>query len=244
LFTLLLVLSMLFSAGADAKPFANNFVEMNIPDSWSCSPYAGDDWTCQPMDPGKVKDIIIVMSFATQGAADSLQEFHKFLQESLMITDPATRAAHKSKPINLQYKDIMGQTWVDSQHLSTAMPNYLTRYLATVKDGRVVLISITVEKTKYGTYMSELYKTVESMKIRMTLPAAPLETGLRGLIGTQQGAMMKKTERKGSVVEIAVEKSGSAWVWAVLAAVIAFVVTLYIRKKRRDKESKKKGMFR
>jgi hypothetical protein len=185
------------------------------------------------------------MSFATQGAADSLQEFHAYMQGSLMVTSPATKAAHKSKPINIQYKDIMGQTWVDSQHLSTAMPDYLTRYLATIKDGRIVLISITVERTKYSAYMSELYKTVESMKIRMTLPAAPLETGLKGLIGSQQGAMVQKTERRGvGVVDIVVEKSFSGWIWALLLAVIAFVVTLYIRKKRRDKAVKKKGLFR
>lgn len=244
MFNLLLTLVMLFSIDAQAKPFANNFVEMNIPDSWSCAPYVGDDWTCQSMDPAKQKDVIIVMSFANQGASDSLQEFHKYLQESLTAVDPATKAQHKSKPINLQYKEIMGQNWVDSQHLSTALPNYITRYLATIKDGRVVLISVTVDKAKYNLYMSELYRTVESMKLRTTLPAAPLETGLKGLFGIQQETVQKKTERKGGVVDIAVEKS-SGWIWALVLAVIAFVIAYFIiRKRNRDKAAKKRGLFR
>ncbi|MEI6079876.1 MAG: hypothetical protein WCQ53_04490 [bacterium] len=237
-------MSLIFTSGADAKPFANNFIEMNIPDSWECTLYAGEDWTCQPMDREKAKDVIIAMSFANQGGGDSLQEFYKYLQDSLMITDPATHKQHPSKPINMQYKDIMGQSWVDSQHLSTIVPNYLTRCLATIKDGRAVLITITVEKSKYSMYMSELYKTVESMKIRMTLPAAPMETGLKGLIGNQQGAI-KNTERKGGVVAIAIQKSTGSWIWAAMFAVVAFILVFYIIKKRnKSRAAKKRGMLK
>lgn len=238
-------MSITLSGGLNAKPFANNFIEMNVPDSWSCSPYAGDDWTCQPMDPDKVKDVIIIMSFANQGSADSLEAFYNYMSGSLKITDPLSRKQHPSKPINLQYKDIMGQSWVDSQHLSTFLPNYLTRYLTTIKDGRVILTSITVEKSKYSLYMSELYKTVESMKIRMTLPAAPLETGLKGLIGTQEDAV-KKVEKKGGSVDIKVQNdSSNTWLIAGIIAVVAFIITFYIIKRRnKNKAAKKKGLFR
>ena len=240
LVNILLFLCLIFSAGVNAKPFANNFIEMNVPDSWGCSAYAGDDWICQPMDPAKQKDVIIVMSFASQGPADSLQAFFAYLQNSVQATDPTTKKQSTAKPINLQYKEILGQTWVDSQHLSLALPNYLTRNLATIKDGRVVLLSVTVDKPKYSMYMAELYKTVESLRIRNTLPAAPLETGLRGLIGSQPSAV-QKTEKKGGAVVIDVQNGSNTWLWAALAAVVAFIIAFIIIRKRRKNAAKKKG---
>ena len=235
---------MILSAGVNAKPFANNFIEMNVPDSWGCSAYAGDDWVCQPMDPAKQRDVIIVMSFANQGPVDSLQAFFTYLNDSVLATDPNTKKQSPAKPINLQYKHILGLTWVDSQHLSLALNNYITRNLATIKDGRVVLLSVTVDKTKYSMYMAELYKTVESLRIRNTLPAAPMETGLKGLIG-QQAPAVQKTEKKGGVVVLDVQNSSNALLWAAILAVIAFIVVfIIVRRKRKNAASKKKGYLK
>ncbi|MCX6112476.1 MAG: hypothetical protein NTY22_04220 [Proteobacteria bacterium] len=241
---ILLFFSLIFSTGIEAKPFANNFVEMNIPDSWGCSPYMGNRWICQPMDPAKVKDVIIEASFANQGPLDSLPAFYGYLQKSVQVTDPRTKKQSVGKPINLQYKEILGQSWVDGQYLSTVLPNYLTRNLATIKDGRVVLLSVTVDKPKYSMYMSELYKTIESLRIRMTLPAAPMETGLKGLLGIQAPAV-KKTEKPGSVVAIEVETTSHAWLWALIAAVLAFIlVFIIIKRRRKNAAAKKKGYLK
>lgn len=240
--SLVAILSV-FSPQLESKPFSNNFVEMNIPDSWECGPYMGEIWACQPIE--KNNEVIIVMTFADQGPNDSLNDFYKFMSQSIMVsTDPTTGEQHPSKPINMQYKSIMGQQWVDSQHLSTALPNYLTRYLTTIKDGRIVLVAITVEKDLYTKYMAELYRTVESMKLRTTFPAEPIQTGLTGLIGNLKEDPGKK-KTTGSYVNIDVSKGGN-WGLALVLAFLAFVLVLYIIRKRRKNKGKtgKKPLFR
>lgn len=232
---------------ADAKPFANSFIEFNAPDSWACAE-SGAYWTCQPMDPKKIKDAVVVMASGPQGPGDSMQEYYDYLKTSLDVYDPASGKKAKSSPAYTQYKDIFGQKWVDSQHLSTAVPGYFTRYLATVKDGRAVLFTVTVDKTKYNIYMSELYKLIESMRVRMSLPAEPVDTGLKGLLFGQKQAVntaLGKKEKKGITIG---GQEGSSWglVVAIITAVLVFVVAyIYIKRRRnRDKNKDKKGFFK
>lgn len=223
-----------------SKPFANNFVEMNVPDDWSCAVYAGDQWTCQSMDLTKVKEALVVMSFSNMGSQDSLKVYYDYLNASLTMTDPSTGKKGKSVPKTIQYKDISGQTWVDSQHLSYAVPNYYTRFLATAKDGRSVLISLTVDKAKYAMYMSKLYKMVESIKLRATSPAEPMSTGLAGLFGTK---LQDKKEKKLVTSAPVAPDNKTKWslIISVLVGVVVFVLLYYYFRKRSKK--KKKGSF-
>ncbi len=231
----------------NAKPFANNFIEFNVPDSWGCSD-SGQNWACQPLDPKKTKDAVIVMASGPQGPGDSMQEYYTYLNASLFVYNPSNGAKAKSTPTYTQYKDIFGQKWVDSQHLSTAVPGYYTRYLATVKDGRAVLFTVTVEKNKYNVYMSELYKLIESMKIRMSFPAEPVDTGLKGLLFGQKETTTTALKKEKKVLSFVGEKkSSSIMILAIMIAVLVFLVAYVIikrkRNKNRDKE-KNKGFFK
>ncbi len=235
------------SSQVDAKPFANSFIEFNAPDSWTCAD-SGPYWTCQPMDPKKVKDAVIVMAAGPQGPGDSMQEYYDDMNKALMVYEPGTNKKAKSTPAYTQYKDIFGQKWVDSQHLSTAVPGYFTRYLTTVKDGRAVLFTVTVDKNKYNLYMSELYKLIESMKVRMSFPAEPVDTGLKGLLFGQKQAIntaLAKKEKKSLTIT---GEEGSSWglIVAIIVALIVFVVVyIYIKRRRnRNKNKDKKGFFK
>jgi len=231
----------------DAKPFANNFIEFNVPDSWVCAD-SGQNWTCQPLDPKKTKDAVIVMASGAQGPGDSMQEYYTFLNTSLAVYNPSNGAKAKSTPIYTQYKDIFGQKWVDSQHLSTAVPGYYTRYLATVKDGRAILFTVTIEKNKYNVYMSELYKLIESMKIRMSFPAEPVDTGLRGLLfGQKETATTVLKKDKKTISFVGEKKSSSVMILAIIIAVVVFMVVYIISKRKRSKnrdKEKNKGFFK
>lgn len=239
------VLSLNFCQ-VQAKPFVNNFIEFNVPDSWGCSE-SGQTWLCQPLDPKKTKEAVIVMAAGSQGPGDNLQEYNDYLSKELYVYEPSSGNKAKSKPAYTQYKDIFGQKWVDSQHLSTAVPGYFTRYLATVKDGRAVLFTVTVEKSKYNIYMSELYKLIESMKIRMSFPAEPVDTGLKGLLFGQKDAANNAVKKEKKMMSFGEESSSTGVLVAVIVAVIVFTATYIIirkkRKKNKDKQ-KTKGFFK
>ncbi len=242
-----LLASILSTNVIEAKPFVNSFIEFNLPDSWGCSE-SGNYWTCQPLDPKKTSEVVIVMAAGPQGPSDNMKDYFDYLSGSMVSYDLKENKKVKSTPTYTQYKDIFGQKWVDSQHLSTAVPDYYTRYLATVKDGRAVLFTVTVEKNKYNIYMSELYKLIESMKMRMSLPAEPLDTGLKGLLFGQKQAIktaLDSKEKKALQIGEA-KKSSALWISLLVALAVFVVVYIYIKKKRKgmSKDKNKKGFFR
>jgi hypothetical protein len=102
-----------------------------------------------------------------------------------------------------------------------------------------------VEKDLYTKYMAELYKTVESMKLRTTFPAEPIQTGLMGLIGSLKDDPGKKKESAKGYVNIEVSKGGN-WGLALFLALLAVAVVFYIIRRRRRNKGKtaKKPLFR
>jgi len=238
---ILVVLLTVFSL--QAKPIVNNFIEMNVPDDWNCAPY-GEQWTCIPMDPTKAKEAIIVFSFVEQSPKDNMKLFYDYLSESMTMKDPTTKKIEKSVPKNMQYKDIQGQTWVDSLHLSQAIPNYYTRYLATIKDGRSVLVSVTVDKLQYNLYMATLYKVIESIRLRVAAPSAPLETGLTGFLGEKVKEAGKEKKKTISEPQARTKSKWPVVLLSLLVAVLVFVVIVRRMKRRKNKNKEKfKGGF-
>lgn len=240
--TLAVLLTVFSLQPLQAKPIANNFIEMNVPDDWNCAPY-GEQWTCMPMDPAKAKEAIIVFSFAEQSPRDSMKLFYDYLNTSMTMTNPSTQKAEKSVPKSMQYKDIQGQTWADSLHLSQAVPNYYTRYLATIKDGRSVLVSVTVDKAKYNLYMATLYKVIESIRLRVAAPSAPLETGLTGFLG-QKVKDAGKEKRKVITPSLkGKSKLPVIIISTVLAALVFFIVVRRMKRRKNKNKDKFKGGF-
>lgn len=229
---ILIALNM-FILNTFAKPFANDFIEFDLPDSWSCAPYA-DVWTCKPLEPSKQKDIIVVMSFAAQGQKDSMEYYLDYFSNSIV-----SRITEKnSEPKYTKYKEILGQNWVDSLHENSEVRDFYTRYLSTIKSGRAILLSITVDKNKYNPYMNELYRMVEGMKLRMTMPAAAPTTGIVGLLGDRiRDLGVKKTTEVVKPVEIEKLKEEKSWLVPAIIALVVFIavfVILKIRKRRRN----------
>lgn len=223
-----------------AKPFANNFIEFNLPDSWNCAP-VGEVWSCTPMNPEEKKEVALVMSFGTQGKEDSFDQYKKYFNEN--ITKRGTSKV--SQPKYVKFKEILGQTWVDSQHEGSEIKDFYTRYLATMKAGRVILLTATIKKDKYNYYMNKLYKTIESIKLRTTFPAQPESTGLLGLLGQKIDDLTKKKKAKRDSKSITIEDKeiGSGrYIIALIIAFIAFIaVFIYLRKRKNKKQTTNKN---
>ena len=160
------------------------------------------------------------------------------------MKDPVSGKTEKSVPKNMQYKDIQGQTWVDSLHLSQALPNYFTRYLATIKDGRSVLVSVTVEKSKYNLYMATLYKMVESIRLRVAAPSAPTETGLTGLLGQKLKEIDKNKKKEIAPPAVAKKSKTVAILLSLFISIIVFILLYRRMRKRRLNKDKKGGFFK
>lgn len=175
-----------------SKPFVSNFIELNLPDNWECEAL-NEDWSCQTINPESKKEALAVFTYRLSEPNDRLLEFLNFLKlpRNLKINDSELI----SKPIYSKFKNILGHEWVDALHENSELPDYSTRYLATIKNGRTLLLAFSVMKEKYNYYMPQFYSMVESLKIREGLAPMPSRGGLQGLIGRLDEGVFKKSAR-------------------------------------------------
>ena len=174
----LLILSclLLFAPHAFAEKFSNSFVEFELLPTWSCA-LKEATWTCQTSQVSSQADAVLVLAAKRKGEKDTLPNFKDHL---------AKPQKGQSKVSYVKESSINGQLWIDSLHESSEVTSYFTRYIATVHNDIAVLVTYSIEKSKYAQYQADLDALMRSVKIRDHAPplaAAPS--------GAEQGANVK-----------------------------------------------------
>lgn len=153
---------MLATPGFAAK-FANQFTEFELPPQWQCN-LEGAEWVCQSTDDKKKRDAIIVLAAKIKGDQDSMDQYLAYLKASKSYTSV------QGKPVRSEFKyakiaNYNGQAWVDALHLESEIPGFYTRYLATVKEDIGVLVTYSINKNKYQTYLEDFDNMVKTLKV-------------------------------------------------------------------------------
>jgi len=154
---------MSWSGSAHAAKFANQFVEFEMPPQWQCA-LEGAEWVCQNSDPSKKRDAIIILAAKLKGDQDSLDQYLGYLKK------PKSYTSIKGKPVKseMKYAKIaryQDQTWVDSLHLESEWPSYYTRYLGTIKKDIAVLVTYSIHKGKYQSYLKDFEALVNTLRV-------------------------------------------------------------------------------
>lgn len=152
----------------DAKLFRNAYVSFELPEkTWSCS-LEQTEWVCRSGDPKSSREAIIILTAKEVGPTDSLDAYLKHLG-SPQPTAFKTQANSTSK-IVYPSKLVMinDHNWVDGLHLASEVPNYYTRYLATIKDKIAVLVTLSAHANHYTRYSKDFFKTVQSLRVIAT----------------------------------------------------------------------------
>ena len=163
LLTCFTLFSFLFIERATALKFSNQFIEFELPSNWNCA-LEGAEWVCQSTNDQKKRDAIVVLAAKLKGDQDSLEQYQTYLSKARNFTAPNTKAT-LSKPKYSKLIEINGQPWVDSLHLESELPNFYTRYLATVKQDIGVLVTYSIYHTKYQEYLGQFDSMVKSLKV-------------------------------------------------------------------------------
>jgi LPXTG-motif cell wall-anchored protein len=158
-----LFLLLMVPGAASAAKFSNQFTEFELPPKWQCQ-LEGAEWVCQSTDEGKKRDALIVLAAKLKGDNDSLESFQKYLEAPRTFTAPNGKAT-TSAPRYTKTLQINQHPWMDSLHLESEVPGFYTRYLATVKQDIAVLVTYSINKTKYTEYQGQFDEMVKSMKV-------------------------------------------------------------------------------
>jgi hypothetical protein len=75
------------------------------------------------------------------------------------------RPLRRSQVRSLRRTRIAAQEWIDCVQFESELPNYITRYLATVKDDIAVLVTLSAHKTTYSTLDSTFDAVINSLQV-------------------------------------------------------------------------------
>jgi hypothetical protein len=159
----LLTLAFLLAGPAHAAKFSNQFIEFELPPQWQCN-LEGAEWVCQNTNEAKKKDAIIVLAAKLKGEQDSLDQYLTYLKSAKTYTSVQGKTV-KSEVKYAKTISLSGQPWVDGLHLESEIPGFFTRYLATVKSDIGVLITYSVNKSKWQEYVSDFDALVQTLKV-------------------------------------------------------------------------------
>ena len=155
-------LFFVFSPLSHAKVFKNDYLEFQISDVWSCQRQT-IDWICRPQGEYSPQALIIVTAKQT-GPEDNLQNYLSYLSKPKPL---AQRGQNQltSEVVHAKQREIAGHPWVESLHLNSEVENFYTLYLATVKRGLSILVSLSVEKPIATKFNKDFASVVKSLKI-------------------------------------------------------------------------------
>ena len=178
----LFLLPLLFSSHSQAKVFRNSYVSFKLPTGWDCY-LENTAWICRYSVPSsctkskmktkdcrkkkkKTKEAIIILTAKEKGGKDSLRSYKRHLEAPRPILT-RKKARAKSKVIHSKSVAIGKgkQKWVDGMHLSSEIPHYYTRYLATIKGNIAVLVTFSAHKLYYSKYSKAFFQAIKSLEV-------------------------------------------------------------------------------
>lgn len=219
-----------------AKKFSNEFIEFQLPNGWDCRTM-GTEWLCQSSDALRQQEAIIIFTSKERNEEDNINSYFKYLKKKKSYTLP-NNTTQLSDPKFVKKKNVHSQTWVDSLHLASEVPGFYTRYMATVKKDRGVVLTFSVHKSKYHLYkdlIDELLGTIKVFQQKTNSESFSRFKNMRETGYTLEknfedlSVNNKQTTRQGKS-----EDSSSDFIYFILLALVAGFLT----KKKIDKGKK------
>jgi hypothetical protein len=202
----LLFAALTVSTLVQAKVFRNAYIAFEMPDEWNCT-LEQTEWVCRSTKLPDMKEAIIILTAKEVGPTDSFPLYEGHLNNP--ITANAQPAATQSKMIyKAKYVQINDQQWLDGLHLGSEVPNYFTRYMATIKNKIAVLVTFSAHEKFYSKYSTMFHNAIMSMRVIASQNIAsrpemgPLRPGSETIGQTINSAMpadmySSKDEKKG-----------------------------------------------
>ncbi len=164
---LALGLMLSLSWSAEAKVFRNAYVAFELPDVWNCA-LEHTEWVCRSSDEKASKEAIIILTAKETGPTDTLEAYSTHLGAPQQVAykgagTGVSRLIYPPKKVQIN-----DHTWIDGLHLASEVPNYYTRYLATIKSKIAILVTFSAHKDHYTKYSQDFFKAVMSLRVIAT----------------------------------------------------------------------------
>lgn len=152
------------SSNLQAKLFTNAYISFELPSQWECL-LEGTEWLCTSQFQNNSKEAIIILTAKEVGPNDSLAHYENHLKATRTYPSRKTGKPVTSKVVHVKQNKIADQVWIDGFHLGSEIPNYYTRYLASIKNGLAILITFSAHQSTFTKYSNDFFRAVQSLRI-------------------------------------------------------------------------------
>jgi len=155
---------ILLSFSAHAKVFRNAYIAFEMPETWKCN-LEQTEWVCRSEQAKESKEAIIILTAKEVGPTDTFALYEAHLNAPITVNMRGGGVSESKIVYKAKSVQINDQTWIDSLHLGSEVPNYFTRYLATIKDKIAILVTFSAHKQFYTKYSQDFFKAVMSLRV-------------------------------------------------------------------------------
>lgn len=153
-----------FSLVSEAKIFRNAYISFELPEGWNCNLEA-TEWVCRSPDPKMTKEAVIVFTAKEMGPTDNTTIYEQTISTARTVMDKTGRAIPSNVVAKATQTKINDHTWIDGMQKGSEIPNYFTRYLATVKERVAILITFSAHADYFARYSSDFFRAVKSLTV-------------------------------------------------------------------------------
>ncbi len=184
---------------SNAKVFRNAYLSFELPSGWECA-LESTEWICRNQESKASKEAIIIFTAKEIGPTDSYMIYEQTINTPRNISDKSGKAITSQIVTKSKQTKINDQLWIDGLQKGSEIPNYFTRYLATMKEKIAILITFSAHVDYFAKYSTEFIKAVQSLRVvasknLLALPSggpnAPNTSGVWGAASSApEGAAM------------------------------------------------------
>lgn len=228
-----------------AKMFRNAYISFELPqENWDCQ-LDQTEWVCRSQKQPENREAIIILTAKEVGPMDTFEAYKQHLNTSQPTAYKVPGGENLSKVIYPPKEvKINDHLWVDGLHLNSEVPNYYTRYLATIKEGIAVLVTLSAHKDHYSRYSKDFFKTVQSLRVIATKallsdpklgPIRPSQQGITDSLATAIPQDMVLMAEENMQQSSGIAQSGKTkTLFLVLAIALMLLGLILFFKKRRS----------
>lgn len=144
-----------------SRYYRTTFFELPIPKEWDCD-VTSTEIECRPVGEAG-KTTIIIATAKYRGPMDTFEAYRTHLNTPQLI-DQGGKAV-PSRPVYVRDTILGGRIWIDGRHEASEVPNYDTRYMATITSRLAILATYSIHKNHFDDFERILNHSFERMDI-------------------------------------------------------------------------------
>lgn len=218
-----------------AKKFSHQLLEFELPPGWDCQLDIAD-WACRSQNKNQQQEAVIIISTKVRDIDDSLEQYRNYLKTTRSYR-LGKEKSYSSQPKYVQNRRIRNHLWIEALQLSSEVPGFYTRYMATVKGETGIAVTFTVARNKYHHYKGLFDQMIASFKF---FPRATTNLPLLNLVSSQNlpglNDIFPPAESGLATSPPPADQKNSFW-WLILLLVCSGAGVAIYRSKRRQNKS-------